>query len=115
MSTRRITAARPFSWTTLALALGHLAMGLPGMAESVDPAVARRVARIELARSIRAFAASTLPAGTHAIVRASDGKDASGQVDSGPGDLGHSATPAELLAEAGKDIVKVFQKKKVGA
>ena len=37
-----------------------LAMGLPGMTETVDPAVTRRVARIELARSIRAFASSTL-------------------------------------------------------
>ena len=69
MSTRRITAARPFSWTTLALALGLLAMGLPGMAESVDPAVARRVARIELAKSILAFAASTL-ATSDCLVRA---------------------------------------------
>ena len=60
MSTRRLTVLRPSPLAIWAMAPCLLAMGLPGKTETVDPAVTRRVARIELARRIRAFASSTL-------------------------------------------------------
>ena len=60
MTTLHHAAMRPCSWTALMLALVLAGTVPQASAESLDPAVARRVARIELARSIRAFAASTL-------------------------------------------------------
>ena len=67
MSTRHQELAK-IQWASLVLALGALIGVVPANAEGQDPAVARRVARIELARSIRAFAASTL-ANSDCLVR----------------------------------------------
>ena len=58
-------------WGTLPLLVALLTTSGPvwSQAPSPDPAISRRVARLELARSIRAYAAGTLAHGECQVVR----------------------------------------------
>ena len=59
------------SWRTLSLLIGLLATSgsVWGQEPAPDPATSRRVARLELARSIRAFATATLVHGKCQVAR----------------------------------------------
>ena len=59
------------SWRTLPWLIGLLATSgsVWGQASAPDPAISRRVARLELARSIRAFATATLVHGECQVAR----------------------------------------------
>ena len=59
------------SWRTLPLLIGLLATSgsVGGQEPAPDPAISRRVARLELARSIRAFATATLVHGECQVAR----------------------------------------------
>ena len=63
--------AMPGSWRTLPLLVALLATSGPVWSQepAPDPAISRRVARLNLARSIRAFATATLVHGECQVVR----------------------------------------------
>ena len=61
----------PGSWRTLPLLVALLATSGPAWSQEphLDPAISRRVARLNLARSIRAFATATLVHGECQVAR----------------------------------------------
>ena len=61
----------PSSWRTLPLLVALLATSAPVWSQEphLDPAISRRVARLNLARSIRAFATATLVHGECQVAR----------------------------------------------